>query len=95
VALLKKGAYKRLTGVSGGDNGVVGDWLLSIIGRHDNRRGCGGVATTTLLTTGSVRRLVSSFSISESPGDGISMTSFALTSLDAPSHIAETLYVSM
>jgi len=28
---------KRLTGVSGGEDGLVGDWLTAV-GRHDNRR---------------------------------------------------------
>jgi len=73
---------KHLTGVSGGDNGLVGNWSI-IVGRHDDRRGyAGGVAMTTLLTTGKVRRLDSGFCVSPLSGAGISLTSFALTSLD-------------
>ena len=66
--------------MSGGDNGLVGDWLTIFV-RHDNRRVYGGVAMTTLLSAGRVRRLNSVLSISPSLGARLSLTSVALTAL--------------
>ena len=83
-------ADEHLTGVSDGDNAVVGDWLITF-DWHDNRRACGGVAMTTLLTISGVRRLDPGLSMSPVfPGTGMSLTSFALTSLN---HVTDKDYI--